>query len=819
MLGLKEYREPTSRLPDYLPWAALIAPGVVLQKDGCLQKTLGFRGPDLASSSGAELSSAVARLNNALKRLGSGWSFFVEAQRFECSRYPSSEWRHPAAWLVDMERREQFSESGVHFESSYFVTFVWQLPGTGSKRFSGLFFDDPEGGDEVQDNERDLEQFVKMVREMLDLLAGVFVEVRELDDDETLTYLHSTVSTNRHRVAAPGVPMYLDALLPDQAFTNGDIPMLGDEFIPTCTFTGFPSTTLPGMLDDLNHLGIEYRWVCRFLCLDKMDARRELERYRKRWWQKRKSLFTLLKEEAAGQESALLDSDAANKAADADAALQELGDDMVAYGYLTCTVTVHHPDVDEARRRMRLVKQVVQGRGFVVKDETLNSREAWLGSLPGHVYANVRRPVVNTLNLAHLMPLSAIWAGSGECAHLREVSGNGAPHVMCSTTGSTPFRLNLFVGDVGHTLVVGPTGAGKSTLLGLLELQWLRYPGARVVIFDKDRSARAATLAVGGRYYEPGGEHAPLAFQPFAGIDERSELIWASGFVLMMLREQGIEEHPALKKEVDMALQSLASSDRDHRTMTVFCDLVQSREVRDALRPYTVTGNYGQLFDADDEALSMGAWTMIEMNALMGLPGEAVAPALYYLFHRVEQSFDGQPVLLVLDEAWLFLKHPVFMGRLQNWLKTLRKKNVAVVFATQEAADAADSPMMATILSACHTRIFLPDEEALAPGLRRAYETFGLTETEIGLLAGAQKKRDYYYRSPLGRRMFSLDMGPVALAFAGMSSPEDQRFMDELEREAAEDEYAERLLRYRGLDWAAEILQTARQEGRDNLKT
>jgi len=380
---------------------------------------------------------------------------------------------------------------------------------------------------------------------------------------------------------------------------------------------------------------------------------------------------------------------------------------------------------------------VIQSRGVIVKDETLNSREAWLGSLPGHVYANVRRPIINTLNLAHMMPLSAIWAGDEENRYLKEVSSCGTPHMVCSTTGSTPFRLNLHVGDVGHTLIVGPTGAGKSTLLAMLELQWLKYPGARVVIFDKDRSARAATLAIGGNYYEPGGEQAPLAFQPLAGIESMGERIWAAGFMLLLLQEQGVTGSPALKKEIDKALENLVSSDRSHRTLTVFRDLAQSREIRDALHPYVIEGSYGQLFDADHEEMHAGFWQMIEMGSLMSMPKDAIIPALYYLFHRVEQLFDGSPALLVLDEAWLFLK--------QNWLKTLRKKNVAVVFATQEVADAASSPIMATILSACHTKIYLPDEEALTPGMARAYDTFGLSGTEIALLARARKKQDYYY--------------------------------------------------------------------------
>jgi type IV secretion system protein VirB4 len=496
MLNFREYREPTSRLPDHLPWAALVAPGVVLQKDAILQKTVAFRGPDLASSLDSELVSAIARLNNALRRLGSGWALFVEAQRFESNNYPSAAWVHPAAWVVDVERRKHYQEAGSHFESSYYITFVWRLPSNSHNRVASFFYDDPDHRDPEKQQAtsilRDVQSFQKTVAEIVDIMRGVFPEVGHLDDDQTLSYLHSTISTNRHHVGTPEIPMYLDAFLPDVPFTPGDVPMLGNHLVPTCTVTGFPSTTLPGILDDLNHLQIEYRWVTRFICLDKADARALLEKYRKQWWQKRKNLLTLVKEEAAKQESALIDNAAANKTADADAALQELGEDLVAFGYFTATVTVWDVDLDRARRKLQAVKQTIQSRGFTVRDETLNSTQAWLGSLPGHVYANVRRPIVSTLNLAHLMPVSSVWAGDDTNSHLKQVSGVGLPHLQCSTTGDTPFRVHLNVGDVGHTLIIGPTGAGKSTILGLLALQWLKYPNAQVVIFDKDRSARAA---------------------------------------------------------------------------------------------------------------------------------------------------------------------------------------------------------------------------------------------------------------------------------------------------------------------------------------
>ncbi len=813
MFSIREYRIRTDRLPDYLPWACLVAPGVVLQKDGVLQKTIAFRGPDLASSSASELVSAVARLNNALKRLGSGWAFFFEAQRFESTGYPSSEWRHSAAWVLDLERRAAFEAADTHFESAYFLTIVWQLPAVGEKRLQALFFSDPEQRSAYRDNQRDLAGFQKTVGELLDIMHGVFAEVTELDDAETLAYLHSTVSTNRHPVPVPDTPMYLDALLPDMAFTPGDIPMLGDSFLPTCTIVGFPGTSLPGVLDDLNHLQLEYRWVTRYLCLDKQDARSEIEKYRKRWWSKRKGLWTMLKEEATKQESALLDSAAANQAADADAALQELGDDLVGFGYLTATVTVWDSDRQQARSKLQAVKAAIQARGFVVRDETLNGREAWLGSLPGHVWANVRRPLVSSLNLAHLLPLSAVWAGDGENAHLKTVCGRGEPHVTCSTTGATPFRLNLNVEDVGHTLIVGPTGAGKSTLLSLLALQWLRYPQAQVRIFDKDRSARAATLAVGGQMYEPANERSPTAFQPLRRIDDRAERAWAARFILDLLLAQHVEATPEVEHDVEQALELTATAPIELRTLTTLTVNLATLAIKAALRPYTIQGAYGQIFDADDEQLGGGFWQMYEMGHLMELGPDVVAPALDYLFHRVEVELDGRPTLLVLDEAWLFLSHPIFARRLQAWLKTLRKKNVYVVFATQEVDDAANSPITATIVSACHTKIYLADEEALTPSVTKAYLDFGLTDAEVQILASAQKKRDYYYRSVKGRRLFQLDLGPVALAFAGMSSPDDQRFLDELIAAAPGAEHAEHILRHRGIDWAVRRLAEARQSG------
>ena len=128
MMNLAEYRPTASRLADYLSWVALVAPGVVLNKDGSFQRSARFRGPDLDSSVAAELVAVASRINNAVRRLGSGWSIFVEAQRQEAATYPNSTFPDAASALVDAERKAEFEEEGVHFESCYFLTFLYLPP-------------------------------------------------------------------------------------------------------------------------------------------------------------------------------------------------------------------------------------------------------------------------------------------------------------------------------------------------------------------------------------------------------------------------------------------------------------------------------------------------------------------------------------------------------------------------------------------------------------------------------------------------------------------------------------------------------------------
>ena len=537
--------------------------------------------------------------------------------------------------------------------------------------------------------------------------------------------------------------------------------------------------------------------------LDKSDATKLLTRIRRQWFAKRKSIGAILKEVMTNEASVLLDSDASNKAADADLALQQLGADHAGIAYVTATVTVWDRDPALAAEKLRLVEKIIQGRDFACTIEGMNAVEAWLGSLPGHVYANVRQPPVSTLNLAHMIPLSAVWAGPERDEHLGD-----APLLYGKTEGSTPFRLSLHVGDVGHCLVVGPTGAGKSVLLAAMAMQFRRYPGAQIFAFDFGGSIRAAALAMGGDWQDLGGAlhdgEGGVALQPLARIDAASERSWAAEWLAALLAGEGAEIDPAAKEHLWSALASLATAPESERTLTGLAVLLQSQALKQAIAPYCIDGSWGRLLDADEERLGAGLVQVFETEGLVG--AASAGPVLSYLFHRIAGRLDGTPTLIIIDEGWLVLDSPAFAAQLREWLKTLRKKNASVIFATQSLADIETSPIAPAIIESCPTRIFLPNERALEPQIARIYERFGLNDRQIEILSRSTPKRDYYCQSRRGNRLFDLGLGEVALAFTAASSKTDQIRIGELFAAHGAAGFAAAWLLHRKLAWAAELL-------------
>ena len=806
---LSEHKRHPDRFSDHLPWAMLVAPGVVFNKNGSFQSTFRFRGPDLDSATESELVITTAQINNTFKRLTGGWAIYADSHRRRDASYPEASWPDPLTHLLDEERRLQF-QSDRYFDSAQYLTLIYLPPRDMTHRVAEWFY---EGGEDIQTSySEQLAFFTKTRDDVAHLLASVLREIRPLSDDELCTYLHACVSPRAHAVNAPAVPMYLDSVLPDSPLTGGFAPRLGDHHVQVLSIGGFPNASTPGILDVLNRLDFEYRWVTRFIVLDKLDAERQLRGFWQRWLSARQSFVALIREAITGVGSAIQNTDALHRAADADAALQELSGDLVAYGYFTQSIVLLDPDPKRLKAKQSLLEQAIQGRGFTTMDEIENRNcfDAFLGAIPGNCAHNVRHPMLHTLNLAHLFPLSAVWGGAPS-----ETNLYGGPALLHTITGgSTPFKLNLNFGDVGHTCIIGPTGSGKSVLLAALAAAFAKYRSpaghwAQVYLFDKERSSRITTLGVGGEFYDLAASDSFLAFQPLARIDEESERNWAIEWVQALLKQEVKDPTfltPDKKAVLWNALGRLSQSPPKDRTMTGLKTLVQDKDIKAALTPYTVDGPYGQLLDAESDTLGYGRWQVFEMHELTKSYPTAVMPVLTYLFHRLDQRFGQAPTLLILDEGWLFLDDPVFAPKIREWLKTLRKKKAYVVFASQSLADLAGSPLLETVKESCYTKVYLPNATALDDERSMAfYRGFGLNNQQIALIAGATPKREYYYTSPLGNRLFSLSLGDVGLAYCAATNSDDQLLADRWARlptEAFNDAY----LRAKGLAAAADTL-------------
>ena len=795
--ALKPYRRRAPGFPDLLNWGAVVDDGVVLNKDGSLMAGYFYRGQDLAAVPPAEINRICGVVNAAFARLGGEWMLHQDALRVPSRSYPSPEdnaFPDPVTTLIERERRGQFGRDGAYYESVYAFVLTYLPPLVMQERIAGFFF---TGGPRKEQKstslvgEKAIAHFKTALAEFEDRLASaVYLERMRGHEaaqgepgriyDEFLQYLHGTLSGDSHPIVLPACPMYLDYLISGHEFHFGIVPRIEDQYIRVVSIDGFPLESYPGVLDALGEIPSSYRWSTRFLFQDAVQAQTMLRGYRRKWQQKVRGFLDQIF--YAGRVNRNVDQDAVEMVAQTESALAEAASGLVLYGHYTSVVVLMDGDEEQLAQAARQVKRTIDNLGFNARIETVNTVEAWLGSLPGHANPNLRRVLLHTLHLATLLPLSAVWPGRDRAPCPMYPEGS-PPLLQAATDGSTPFRLNLHVGDVGHTLMLGPTGAGKSTALALIAAQFRRYAGATVFAFDKGNSLETLTRAVGGRHYNIAGDadESDLCFSPLAQLDRPGELGWAEDWLEILIELQGEKLNASKRDALHQALIGLRDGGGE-RTLTNLQIQLQHDELRSALKPYTIAGALGQLLDALDDGLATGSWSCFEIGALMNREDIVRLPVLLYLFRVIERQLRGQPALIILDEAWLMLGNPVFRSTIRTWLKTLRKANCAVLLATQSLSDAANSGILDVLVESCPTRIFLANREATSEDIAPLYQRLGCNPTETRLIADMVPKRQYFVRGE-GRRRVDLALGPVALAFCGVSSPEDIARVRQLEQQ------------------------------------
>lgn len=762
------------KFADYLPYSAIVDDGIVVTKDGYLLRTFKVTPMDLGFAPDHVISQTLRSLNNSFRWMSGGWVVWVDAIRREHNRLrPMLRDDMPlAAYEFEAERRESL---GTFFSTEFFVTLGFDVS-KGRGGASSLLMQNKNTSQRRDDVRPDVFRFRQTTDDMGTMYETAFREARALGTEEQLSYFHGLWGRSYHRVRAPETPYYLDTYLADRKFTPDAVSYFGDEdigkeFIQTASILDFPNETNAGMVVGLLRLPVEFRLSTRFEFLAKDKAKKEIKGIRQSHFQKRKGVGAILMETATHEQTELQDTEVLSNTQDASEALSTMSEGDMNFGYVTTSLILRSPSFAIGHKRLELLRKELNEQGFVTKEETMNNPLAFLGSLPGNVKDNPRKPMVSTRNLAHFFPMSHPWEGERGSPHLKEVLGDSVdyPHLV-GKSGHDVFSLNLGVGDVGHTLVLGPTGAGKSILLNTLALQWMKYPGARVVFFDKDKSSEAACRNAGGQFFDLGAEDGSgMRLNPFSEIEEKEVRTWLSQFLVDYFRENGSVIGPKDQDELYECLESLQSNNPEHLNFTTFRENLQLPDLRPAIKPF-IEGEYASLFTSGDDSIADNRWVTFEMSRLMNMGEQIVRFVVGYLFFKLTRQFDGTPTLLVLDEAWLFLDSPTFAAYLRDWLKTLRKKNVYVILATQEMADA-KSTIFSTIVNACLTKIMLPNQQAEQSDNAALYQEVGLAYSDIEALRDGVPKRDYLYVSSKGKQMFQLGLGPRQISILKEARP------------------------------------------------
>jgi type IV secretion system protein VirB4 len=470
----------------------------------------------------------------------------------------------------------------------------------------------------------------------------------------------------------------------------------------------YPARTRPGMFDGLLTVPYELILTQSFSFLSKSDAKTVMGR-------KQNQMVS------AGDK-------AGSQLEELDDALDDLESNRFVLGDHHLTLTVFADSVRELTDNLAKSRTHLTNGGAVVAREDLGLEAAWWAQLPGNFRYRVRSGAITSKNFAAFSPFHSYPVGQ------RDGNEWGPAVAMLKTASGSPLYFNLHYGDLGNTFIGGPSGSGKTVLLNFILSQGEKFD-AHIVFFDKDRGADLFVRAAGGTYL-PLKNGRPTGCAPLKGMALTPEnkvflAQWVNKLVGSKTRELSVSE----VRDIANAIDGLADLPVERRTigaLRTFLNNTDPEGISARLRRWERGGPLGWVFDNDADEIGIGA-KFLGYDMTDFLDNEEIrTPLMAYLFHRVEQLIDGRRIIIVIDEFWKALADEGFRDLAQNKLKTIRKQNGLMLFATQSPRDAINSPIAHTIIEQCPTQVFMPNSR----GSRADYvEGFKLTEREYELIA------------------------------------------------------------------------------------
>jgi type IV secretion/conjugal transfer VirB4 family ATPase len=802
---------------ELLPWFGMTTPGLVLCQDGSLLAGFAYEGEDVEGKEEFAADQGIDLLQTAFRTLNDRCTLWTVQERRFTSGYLKNEFSNPVARLIDQQWERACSERrNARLAQRLFVSY--NFPNKSEAFFEALRAELIENDGQVLRAisglmKRRLSEkgAIARVRGQLAEMAHEFEKVigafsgiiertigfRRLMDADLLgeLYARANLASPAGPVSPPAHLAYLNTTLAaDTVERQHDLLKFKGPakatYAAALSTTGTPAEAHAHYIDQLMGLDCEYVLVQCFRFLDRLPAEKAIQDAEMFYRSEVKSVTTRVAERLFDIQSDKVNTGNLHLAQDAQDALVELTAGDVAYGYYNMTLLALGDSPRQAEAAVDLLGSSLRANGFTVVRERHGLMSALLTTFPGNANATLRWRLASSANVADLAPIRTISRGEGTHPLFSRVLGHEVPP-LCRflTPYGVAFDFNPHEGDLGHTAIVGGSGSGKTSLMTLLIAQFRKYNPSQAYVFDKDYSLMMATVLLGGRHIDMSSRgNARPRLNPVRVMLKNGDDGRLRQWLEVLIGADGHEVTGAESTALNTAIQQLRRSHEANWKLSALYALIagQDQHLANKITPYVdqsegeggygTVGSHAAYFDNYEDDFHLTTLVGMECGGLLD-DKKVASPFMDYAFYCIERGLDGTaPALIYVEEAWYMLSNPAFSNKMQDWLRTFRKKRAFVVFATQALDEIARLPNIGSFVTNIPTQIFLPSVKSSVHGQAELYrQVFGTNDAQMALLAQAIPKRDYLLVRPTVTRLVNTSMPPALIAINEATTQEAKR--------------------------------------------
>ncbi|MDD9329767.1 MAG: VirB4 family type IV secretion/conjugal transfer ATPase [Bartonella sp.] len=702
---------------EFIPYVRHVNQHVIALDSRCLMTVISIEGINFDTADISQLNSLHTQLNTLLKNIADERvALYSHIIRRRETIYPESQFSSSFATALDQHYKQKMVLQDL-YRNDLFLSVLWNPAADKTEQLASFFHRLTQA--KKMESEPDSEAIRKIEELSQDLIQGLeCYEARLLSTyeyngiifSEQSEFLHQLVGGRRERIPLT-FGTIASTIYSDRVIFGKEIIEIRHEsnerFVGMFGWKEYPSKTRPGMTDGLLTAPFEFILTQSFVFKSKAVASAIMSR--------KQNQMINVADRASSQIDGL------------DEALDDLESNRFVLGEHHLSLAVFSDRPQELTEYLSKARSYLTNGGAVIAREDLGLEAAWWAQLPGNFSYRARSGAISSRNFAALSPFHSFPIG--------KLKGNvwGSAVALLQTQAGSPYYFNFHFGDVGNTFVCGPSGSGKTVIVNFLLAQ-LQKHNPTIVFFDKDQGAEIFVRAGGGKY-KPLKNGQPTGIAPLKGMEytEKNKL-FLQHWVLKLVTTDGQTVTEQERQDIARAINSLENlplSQRSLSALQLFFDNTSTEGIAIRLQRWIKGNPLGWVFDNDHDDLNLDA-QFIGYDMTDFLDNEEIRrPLMMYLFNRILDLIDGRRIIIVIDEFWKALEDDSFKAFTQDRLKTIRKQNGMMLFATQSPRDALNSTIAHTIIEQCPTQLFFPNQKA---NYNDYVENFKLTEREFELI-------------------------------------------------------------------------------------